>query len=74
MKFTSSKIADINERVIQKKENAFVSIAESLNGATVFKKCGNMDWAICEVAELSRVIYELTVLKEAIEEETGIQF
>ena len=70
MRFTDSKIKDINDRMVAKKENTYLNLGDSINGATIFKE----NWAICEVSELSRMIYELTVLKEAIEEETGIEF
>ena len=45
-----------------------INIKDSLGGATVFKD----NWGICTVNELSRMIEELTMLKEAIQEETGI--
>lgn len=77
MKFTDSKIESINNTLDEKKRTnpyngKVIGIGINLNdgicGATVFKD----NWGICSIEELGRMIEELTMLKEAIEEETGI--
>lgn len=77
MKFTEEKITAINGRLADKKrENPFsfrqigigVNLDNSSSGATIFKDI----MGFCNVEELSRMIEELQMLKEAIEEETGL--
>lgn len=81
MKFTESKIESINERLAEKKRSNPISknvigigikLEEGINGATAFSNSGTCGWAICTVEDLKRTIEELTMLKESIEEETGI--
>lgn len=45
-----------------------INLKNSLSGSTVFKD----NWEICKVDELTRMIEELTMLKKAIETETGL--
>lgn len=77
MKFTDSKINDINNTLVLKKSanplngkaiGIGIHVENGLRGATAFKD----NWMICEIDELSRMIEELTMLKESIEEETGL--
>ena len=42
----------------------------AISGATIFMD----EWQICTVEELNQMITELMILKDAIEEETGIDF
>ena len=77
MKLTMKAIEKVNENLWnKKKENPMngsvigigVNMHDSFGGATVFKD----NWGLCELEELGRMIDELTMLKEAIEEETGV--
>ncbi len=77
MKFTEAKIETINNTCDEKKKANPISrhiiglgirLDNSLEGTIVLKN----NWAICEVEELSQMIKELTMMKEAIEEETGL--
>lgn len=77
MRFTEKTMAKINERLDEKKrENPIkgnviglgVRLSEGLNGSIAIKDCVS----VCSIEDLSRTIVELTMLKEAIEEETGI--
>ena len=81
MRCTEEKIEAINEIVFEKKKENPISknvvgigikLSDSINGATAFSRSGNCDWSICTVEDLNRTIIELTMLKEAIEEESGI--
>lgn len=82
MRFTAEKIGAINERLAEKKKSNPISrnvigigikLGEGINGATAFSNSGgNCDWSICAVEDLKRTIEELTMLKESIEEETGV--
>ena len=47
-----------------------INVRDGFSGATVFKN----NWAICELDELQQMIDELEMMKQAIEEETGICF
>lgn len=47
-----------------------LNVQNSLGGVTIFKD----NWAICDLEELSQMIEELTVVREAIAEVTGIAF
>lgn len=79
MRFTESKIEAIDKNLsAKKKANPFINssivgigikLDNSINGITVFKD----DTAVCTLAELNRVIEELTMLKESITEETGLE-
>lgn len=77
MRFTEKTMDKINERLCEKKrENPIkdnhiglgVRLSEGLNGSIAIKDCVS----VCSIEDLSRTIVELTMLKEAIEEETGI--
>lgn len=77
MKFKEEKIEVINNTCDEKKKANPISrhiigigirLDNSVSKTIVFKD----DWAICEVEELSQMIRELTMMKEAIEEETGL--
>lgn len=81
MRFLAEKIEAINERLAEKKKSNPISrnvigigikLGEGINGATAFSNLGNCDWQICTVEDLKRTIEELTMLKESIEEETGV--
>jgi len=47
-----------------------ITINNSIGGSTIF----NNNWMICKVEEINSMIEHLTILKAAIEEETGLQF
>lgn len=77
MRFTEKTMDKINERLDEKKrENPIkgkiiglgVRLSEGLDGSIAIKDCVS----VCSIEDLSRTIVELTMLKEAIEEETGI--
>lgn len=78
MKFTAKALDNINAALdAKKRENPIdhheigigVNIKnDMIMGATAFKN----NWAVCTVDELSRMIEELTMLRDAIEEETGV--
>lgn len=77
MRFTEKTMAKINERLDEKKRanpiegnhiGLGVKLSEGLNGSIAIKDCVS----VCSIEDLSRTIVELTMLKEAIEEETGI--
>ena len=77
MRFTEQTIENINNALTEKKKNnrlcnnelgIGVNLSSSINGASAFIN----NWQICEVDKLNRMIEELTMLKEAIEEETGL--
>ena len=75
MRFTEEKTKVINELLAMKRTaNATVKVklGTGVNGTSAFKQLGNCDWTLCEVEEIPAIINELTMLKEAIEEETGI--
>ena len=75
MKFNQTAIENIDKVYTKKhmadrtyKTGLGLATLESLGGASVFK-CG---WEVCKVEEISQMIYELTMMKEAIEEATGV--
>lgn len=77
MKFKEEKIEVINNTCDEKKKANPISrhiigigirLDNSVSKTIVLKD----NWAICEVEELSQMIKELTMMKEAIEEETGL--
>ena len=77
MKFTEEKIEAINNTCDEKKKanpicgkeiGLGINLDGSVGETTVFKN----NWAICTVEELSQMIKELNMMKEAIEEETGL--
>lgn len=79
MKFTEEKIKSIDEAMFEKlKENPMAGRAVGIgvhldntpSGAWIYKNI----MGFCKVEELGRVIEELQMLKEAIEEETGLIF
>ena len=77
MKFTASKIGIINANLSEKKRvnplkgkatGIGISLEAFPSGATVCQD----GMAMLTVEDLSRAIVELSMLKDAIEEETGI--
>ena len=77
MKLTDKALERIDRNLTDKKKarplngsviGIGVNLKDSIGGATVFKD----NWGICEVEDLSRMIEELTMLRDAITEETGI--
>lgn len=77
MRFTDETINRINEVLdSKKKDNPIAShhidigvkLDSSFGGTSAYK--GN--WQLCEVEEISRMIEELTMLKEAITEISGV--
>lgn len=77
MKLTTTMLEKVEENLHEKKKanplrgkilGIGVNLRNSMNGATVFKN----NYGVCSLEELSRMIEELTMLKEAIEEEAGI--
>lgn len=79
MKFNANKMQDINNKLYTMKKNnplnnvvvgIGINIKNGIEGVTIYRDC----WEICNITELNRMIEELTMLKVAIEEETGIEF
>lgn len=77
MKFTDATIDRINNKLLDKKKANPVSSTEAgigifigngLHGSSAIRN----NTVICTLEDLDRTIEELTMLKEAIEEETGI--
>lgn len=74
MKLTIEKFETIDKKLSARKKETFkcgigVNIWRDIDGeTTIFKN----KFEICSVEELKQVIEELTMLKEIIEEETGI--
>ena len=77
MKLTQSKIESINKAIDEKKKanpmnhgevGIGINVHDSIGGLTVFKN----NWGVCTIEELGRMIEELTMVKEALEEECGI--
>lgn len=53
------------------REGLGINLKNTLGGQTsVFKN----NWEICDIMEITQMIYELTDLRDAILEETGIRF
>ena len=79
MKFTDEKLEVINENLAEKKKanpvdfhtiGIGVNIQNSLMGVGAFKD----NWQLCEIEDISRLIKELEMLRDAIAEETGVVF
>lgn len=78
MKFTDKKVNEIQEVLHEKKvDNPMSRLVAGIGvgidnvlGETHVMKDNN---AICSIEDLGRMIEELTMLKEAIEEQTGIE-
>ena len=76
MKFTEQLIGRIERNADNKKKKSRyrvglgLNVQNSIGGATIFAN----NWGICEIEELQQMIDELTIMKQAIEEETGIEF
>ena len=76
MKINEMFLEKIEKNADKKKKNSpykvglGLNVKNSLGGATVFTN----GWAICTVEELQQMIDELTIMRDAIEEETGITF
>lgn len=79
MKFTEEKLEAINKNLTEKKKAKPISFNEigigvnfrnSIMGASAFKD----NWQLCEIEDISRLIEELGMLRDAIIEETGIEF
>lgn len=79
MKFNANKMQDINNKLYAMKKNnplnniavgIGINIKNGIEGATIYRD----NWEVCNITELNRMIEELTMLKVAIEEETGIEF
>lgn len=77
IKFNENTINKINDSLSAKKKanpidsnvtGIGVNLRDSLSGTSAFLN----NWQICEIKDLGRMIEELTMLKEAIEEETGL--
>ena len=73
MRFTEDKLNAIDNRLTRKKKedpvkNNVIGVGIRLVSLGVVKE----NTKICEVEDLKRVIKELTMLKESIEEETGL--
>lgn len=66
MRFNKEMMHKINEYLNGKKTN--VIVGNGFSGATVFHN----SMAVCTVEELPRMIAELTMIRDAIEEETGL--
>lgn len=81
MRLAEVKIEAINNRLTEKKrENRIdnntigigIKLSDGLSGTSVVRNYSNMGWTLCDIDDLARTIEELTMLKEAIEEETGL--
>jgi hypothetical protein len=72
MKFTQDKIKAVNKNLSDKKANNRIKLEDCISGVSAVRDMGNMRWAICTVEDIKETIEELTMLKEAIEEETGV--
>lgn len=79
MRFTAEKIEAISNRLDSKKRanpisgrviGMGVKIQDSINKDSAVA-CID-DYVVCDVDNLSRFIVELTMLKDSIEEETGV--
>lgn len=76
MRIAEEKIEVINNWMNAKKsgvglreeDSLRINLCDSAFRATIFKD----NWAVCRVEELSQMIRELTMMKEAIEEQTGL--
>ena len=53
-----------------KHEGLGLKLGNSIGNANVYK----CNWAICEINEIDALIKQLTILRDAIEEETGLTF
>ena len=78
MKFNEKTVNEINDTLVDKKrENPVsrnvlgigVNLRNSIDGSGAYLN----NWQICKIDDLARIIEELTMLKEAIEEETGLE-
>ena len=77
MRFTEEKINAINEALLKKKKakpisHNVIGIGVHINNSICNTFAFSNNWQICDIEDISRMIEELTMLKEAIEEETGI--
>lgn len=79
MRFTDEKIKAINENLSAKKKANPISFHEigigvnlrnSIMGVGAFKD----NWQLCEIEDIDRLIEDLEMLRDAITEETGIEF
>lgn len=71
MKITDAKVEAINNRINQLKkfeDGLGINIDTTCGKTSIYKK----NWGICDLEELSQMIKELNLLKQAVEEETGL--
>lgn len=78
MRFTEAKVEEINEVLSKKKKTKPISSTVTGIGVNIFNGVGKTIVArdnsgFCDIEDLGRMIEELQMLKEAIEEATGVE-
>lgn len=77
MMFTEEKTKDINNRLYEMKKampingklvGLGINIDTTMGKTSVYKN----NWGLCDLDELGQMIKELTMLKQAVEEKTGL--